>query len=108
MDFTLEGNTIGSCPYEYNDMGAYYHGGSAGGYQYGWTQTGNVIRGNAWRSVKYIGRVPQTLDYNFTWNGLTTQAIYLDDGHSGYTVRDNHFEDVEMGIVLGGGRRPPL
>ena len=94
MDFTLEGNTIGSCPYEYNDMGAYYHGGSAGGYQYGWTQTGNVIRGNTWRSVKYIGRVPQTLDYNFTWNGLTTQAIYLDDGHSGYTVRDNHFVDV--------------
>lgn len=105
MDFILEGNSIGSCPYEYNDMGAYYHGGSAGGYQYGWTQTGNVIRGNTWRSVKYIGRVPQTLDYNFTWNGLTTQAIYLDDGHSGYTVRDNHFVDVEMGIVLGGGRR---
>ena len=30
MDFILEGNSIGSCPYEYNDMGAYYHGSSAG------------------------------------------------------------------------------
>jgi hypothetical protein len=105
MDFVLEGNSIASCPYEYNDMGAYYHGGSAGGYQYGWTQTGNVIRGNSFRNIRFVSRVPATDDYNFTLNGLTTQAVYLDDGHSGYTVRDNHFHGVEMGIVLGGGRR---
>eukprot|EP01052_Picozoa_sp_SAG31_P001171 SAG31_NODE_39_length_31377_cov_5.971482_2_plen_756_part_00 len=105
MDFIFEQNEISYCPYEYNDMGAYYHGGSAGGYQYGWTQTGNIIRENFFQSVKYIGRVPDTDDYNFTLNGLTTQAIYLDDGHSGYTVHGNRFADVEMGIVLGGGRR---
>lgn len=105
MDFTFEANMISSCPYEYNDMGAYYHGGSAGGYQYGWTQTGNVIVGNLWRHIKFVEQRPSTDDYNFTLNGLTTQAIYLDDGHSGYIVKDNSFEDIEMGIVLGGGRR---
>jgi hypothetical protein len=105
MDFLFESNEISNCPYEYNDMGAYYHGGSAGGYQFGWTQTNNTIRNNTFRSIKFVLRAPQTDGFNFTLNGLTTQAIYLDDGHSGYHVVGNRFQDVEMGIVLGGGRR---
>ena len=49
-----------------------------------------MIRGNTWRHVKYVGRVPNTLDYNFTWNGLTTQAIYLGESAPPHPRETSH------------------
>lgn len=37
--------------FEQEDRGAYYHGSAGGGYEYAWTQPGNVIRGNTFRHL---------------------------------------------------------
>lgn len=37
--------------FEQEDRGAYYHGSAGGGYEYAWTQPGNIIRGNTFRHL---------------------------------------------------------
>ncbi len=100
VDCIFEHNTIANVNYEQTDMGAYYHGSSAGGYAFGWTQPGNVIRYNRWQSIRFIGNRPLEKDWQFT-----TQAIYMDDELSGYTILGNHFTNVDVGVLIGGGRQ---
>ena len=99
VDCTFEYNTVTNVNWEQSDMGAYYHGSSAGGYSYGWTQPGNVIRGNTWKKIRFQESRPTEKAFSFT-----TQAIYMDDELSGYTIVDNHFDDVDVGVFIGGGR----
>ena len=73
----------------------YYHGSSAGGYEYGWTQDGNIIRGNLFSKIRL---------QSHSQSHFTTQAVYLDDEQSGYTVINNTFRDVDVGVLVGGGR----
>ena len=99
VDCIFEHNEIFNVNWEQSDMGAYYHGSSAGGYNFGWTQPGNVIRGNTWKKIRFQESRPTEKAYSFT-----TQAIYMDDELSGYTIADNHFIDVDVGVLIGGGR----
>lgn len=96
---TFEHNIVDDVNYEQSDMGAYYHGSSAGGYAYGWTQFGNVIAHNVFRNIRFGDRRPASGDFKFT-----TQAVYMDDELSGYTIENNTFDNVDVGVLIGGGR----
>lgn len=91
-------NTVARVNWEQSDMGAYYHGSSAGGYAFGWTQPGNVIEGNTFVNISFGEQLPPTGAEKFT-----TQAVYIDDELSGYSVVGNRFENVDVGVLLGGG-----
>jgi hypothetical protein len=96
VNCSFENNLVSNVNYEQSDMGAYYHGSSAGGYQFGWTQPGNTIRGNVWRQIRFQEQSKA--------GQFTSQAIYMDDELSGYTIVNNTFIDVDVGILIGGGR----
>eukprot|EP00937_MAST-01D_sp_MAST-1D-sp2_P001843 g1843.t1 len=100
VDCVFEHNVVVHVNYEQSDMGAYYHGSSAGGYQFGWTQPGNVIRNNAFSHIRYEDEGRPAEGEKFS-----TQAVYMDDELSGYTISHNHFADVDVGVLVGGGRQ---
>ena len=99
VDCLFENNLISNVNYEQTDMGAYYHGSASGGYQLGWTQPGNIIRNNTWARIRFYQQSATQAQSKFT-----TQAIYMDDEQSGYTIVENTFIDVDVGIFIGGGR----
>ena len=72
VDCIFEHNTIDNVNYEQPDMGAYYHGSASGGYQFGWTQPGNIIRNNRWSNIRYQETRPTDKAFQFT-----TQAVYM-------------------------------
>ena len=72
VDCIFEHNTIDNVNYEQPDMGAYYHGSASGGYQFGWTQPGNIIRSNRWSNIRYQETRPTDKAFQFT-----TQAVYM-------------------------------
>ena len=98
VDCVFESNLIENVNYEQIDMGAYYHGSSAGGYEYAWTQPGNAVRNNTWRTIRYRERRGKA-DERFS-----TSAVYLDDEMSQYTVEANTFSGVDLGVLVGGGK----
>ena len=53
VDCVFEHNLITNVNYEQSDMGAFYHGSASGGYNFGWTQPGNVIRSNHWQNIRF-------------------------------------------------------
>jgi hypothetical protein len=99
VDCVFEHNQIRNVNWEQSDMGAYYHGSASGGYNFAWTQPGNIIRANTWSDIR-MQEQRATEGEKFT-----TQAIYMDDEQSSYTIVDNIFTDVDVGVLIGGGRR---
>ena len=95
----FEDNLINNVNYEQSDMGAFYHGSSAGGYIFGWTQPGNVIRGNRFSNIFFAEQRPSERAWRFP-----TQAIYMDDEQSAYTIVNNSFRNVDVAVLIGGGR----
>lgn len=95
----FEDNLINNVNYEQSDMGAFYHGSSAGGYTFGWTQPGNVIRGNRFSNIFFAEQRPSERAWRFP-----TQAIYMDDEQSAYTIVNNSFRNVDVAVLIGGGR----
>jgi hypothetical protein len=64
----------------------------------GWTQPGNIIRNNTWSKI-FNQETRKTEGEKFT-----SQAVYMDDEQSAYTIIDNRFIEVDLGILIGGGR----
>jgi len=89
-DLLFEYNQVEHVGFEVDDSGAFYTGRN-------WAHRGNVIRFNTFSSVRT--RVPVFL------GSPSVQGIYLDDEMSGYEVYNNTFEDCQVGILVGGGRR---
>eukprot|EP01047_Picozoa_sp_COSAG01_P137353 COSAG01_NODE_67861_length_265_cov_3.620482_1_plen_80_part_01 len=52
VDCVFEHNQIRNVNWEQSDMGAYYHGSASGGYNFAWTQPGNIIRANTWSDIR--------------------------------------------------------
>jgi len=69
---------------ETGDMGAIYTGRN-------WTYQGNVIENNLFHNIQPGGV-----------GGA--KGVYLDDGTSGFQIRNNLFYKVDGAIVIGGGR----
>lgn len=83
-DHVVEYNHIYDVVRETNDSGAIYLGRD-------WTQRGHLIRFNYFHNIDRHA-------------GGNNQAVYLDDMASGWTIYGNIFENVDVGILLGGGR----
>lgn len=86
-DHQLRGNKIHAVCLETGDAGAIYAGRD-------WTQRGTVIADN---HLYDLG--PKVDDDGY--NGVI--AVYLDDCLSGIRVENNLFEQVSLGVMLGGG-----
>ena len=84
-DQWLEANHIAQVVLESDDAGAIYTGRD-------WTARGSVIRNNFVSHVHGKTGAHQAV------------GLYLDDQASGNTVEENVFVDVNVGILLGGGR----
>ncbi len=61
-----------------NDMGAFYSWND-------WTSYGNIIR------------------YNYVHDAHQAHGAYFDDGDSGDEVHDNIFQNIDVGVFIGGG-----
>jgi len=61
-----------------NDMGAFYSWND-------WSSYGNIIR------------------YNYVHDAEQAHGVYLDDGDSGDTAHDNIFQNIDVGVFIGGG-----
>eukprot|EP00912_Choanoflagellata_sp_UC4_P000507 UC4_evm3s317 len=99
VDCLFQGNLIESTTFEQTDRGAYYHGSSAGDYTYAWTQPGNIIRNNTFRHIKFGEKRPEVREI------FSTNSVYMDDVMAHYTIEDNLFDDVDVGVLIGGGLR---
>ncbi|MBA3968384.1 MAG: right-handed parallel beta-helix repeat-containing protein, partial [Nitrospirales bacterium] len=83
-DHIIEYNNIFNVVKETSDSGAVYIGRD-------WTERGHIVRYNYFHDLVPIA-------------GGKIQAVYLDDLSSGFSIHGNIFENVERGILLGGGR----
>ena len=82
-DHLIEANLIQRVCQDTGDVGAMYIGRD-------WTERGTVIRHNRFRDIGGVG--------------MGSNAVYLDDCASGITVEGNLFENVQRGMMIGGGR----
>lgn len=92
----IEYNDIRNVVRESGDAGAIYCGRKLLG-------NGNIIRYNYFENLK---RVSFTDDYgvSISYSGVAdVVAIYLDDLFSGATVHGNIMNNVDVGILMGGG-----
>ncbi len=80
----FESNEFYNLCLETNDAGALYAGRS-------WTQRGNVVRDN------YFHDLPEG-------DKMDVVGLYIDDMFSGTLIENNSFENLQMGILIGGGR----
>jgi hypothetical protein len=62
-------NVVTTTTFEQSDRGAYYHGSSAGDYEFAWTQPGNKIRGNTFKHIGFMERRPD-VEETFTTNAV--------------------------------------
>lgn len=61
-----------------NDMGAFYSWND-------WSSYGNIFR------------------YNYVHDAEQAHGVYLDDGDSGETIYNNIFQNIDVGVFIGGG-----
>mmetsp|Transcript_33966 Transcript_33966/g.106469 ORF Transcript_33966/g.106469 Transcript_33966/m.106469 type:complete len:525 (-) Transcript_33966:3-1577(-) len=88
-DCEFDGNIFESLAFEATDTGAWYSGRS-------WINRGNIISRN--RFVKIRNTVGMNLGFP------AVMGIYLDDMLSGISITNNSFEDVQVGVFVGGSR----
>jgi len=89
----FENVTISHVASEVSDSGAFYTCGQAG---QGWINPNVTLRGCTFRHIRNV--VPCNLGYP------SVQAVYLDDMMSWHTIENCTFEDVQRGVLVGGGR----
>ena len=83
-DHIIEYNEIFNVVKETSDSGAVYSGRD-------WTARGHIVRYNYFHDLVSIA-------------GGQIQAVYLDDLASGFLIHGNIFQNVQRGVMLGGGR----
>jgi len=89
----FEYNVFEQCAYESSDTGAFY---SCGQQATAYANPGNELRHNTFRDiVNTEGSGVQ---------GITIQAVYLDDQMSSWHVWNNTFVNCTTGTFVGGGR----
>ena len=99
-DNVFEGNRIEDVGYECADTGAFYSCGQDGT---GRVNLNNSLINNTFVRIRNRGVLH--------WRGVPSlgvgspfvQAIYLDDGMSGWWASDNSFTDVQTGFLMNGG-----
>jgi len=85
----FESNVLHNLAWETNDVGAWYCGAS-------WITLGNRVRYNHFFNItNQIGKE----------DGVVVVGVYLDDELSGTLVEENYFDNVDVCVQLGGGRR---
>jgi hypothetical protein len=92
VDCLFEYNSFDRCGFESSDAGAFYSCGQAGT---AFTNRGNVLRHSSFRNVRNAGSAGV--------QGITLQAIYLDDQLSGWHIYNNTFVNCQTGTFIGGG-----
>lgn len=93
VDNVFEYNHLDYCSFESSDTGAFY---SCGQQATAFVNPGNHLRHNLFTNIANTeGSGVQ---------GITVQAVYLDDQMSGWTVWNNTFLNCTTGVLLGGGR----
>jgi len=89
----FEYNTFENCAYEASDVGAFYTCGQKGT---AFANPGNELRHSIFRNIRNTeGSGVQ---------GITVQAVYLDDQMSSWHVWNNTFFNCSVGTFIGGGR----
>jgi hypothetical protein len=89
----FERNIFERCAFETSDAGAFYTCGQSANAFVG---PGNVLRGNVFRHIRNTAGTGV--------QGVATEAVYLDDQTSSWTVEENSFTDVLTGVAVCGGR----
>lgn len=84
-DQLIDSNQVSDVLLESDDAGAIYTGRD-------WTARGSVVRNNYLRGIRGMVGAHQAV------------GVYLDDQASGITVDGNRFVDVDLGVLVGGGR----
>ena len=89
----FEYNTLDTCAFEASDTGAFY---SCGQQATAMVNPGNIVRHSSFKNVINTG--------GSGVQGITIQAIYLDDQMSSWNVYNNTFKNCTTGTFVGGGR----
>jgi hypothetical protein len=108
-DNLFEGNFFSNLTFDVGDAGAFYSCGQSGT---GFTNRGNVIRGNVFENVRsqvVHPNLPSCLENVSTCDGTgfgnpNVNAVYFDDSMSGWSVINNSFANVMNGVLINGGR----
>ena len=88
----FEYNTLDKCSYESSDTGAFY---TCGQQANAFVNRGNELRHSLFKNIRNTeGSGVQ---------GITIQAIYLDDQMSGWHIWNNTFYNCDTGTFIGGG-----
>jgi hypothetical protein len=88
----FEYNTLDKCSYESSDTGAFY---TCGQQANAFVNRGNELRHSLFKNIRNTeGSGVQ---------GITIQAIYLDDQMSGWHIWNNSFFNCDTGTFIGGG-----
>ena len=88
----FEYNTLDKCSYESSDTGAFYTCGQRAN---AFVNRGNVLRHSLFKNIRNTeGSGVQ---------GITIQAVYLDDQMSGWHIWNNTFYNCMTGTFIGGG-----
>ena len=89
----FEYNTLDTCAFESSDTGAFY---TCGQQATAMVNPGNVVRHSTFTNVLNTG--------GSGVQGITIQAIYLDDQMSSWNIYNNSFINCTTGTFVGGGR----
>lgn len=105
-DNMFEGNVIEDVAHECSDTGAFYTCGQEGT---GRINLNNSLINNTFRRIRNRGVLRWRGDAALRKEGTLgvqspfVQAIYFDDGMSGWFASDNKFEDVQNAFLINGG-----
>ena len=89
----FEYNTIDNCAFESSDTGAFYSCGQAAT---AFVNAGNILRHSTFSNIRSTSTAGV--------QGITIQAIYLDDQMSSWEIYNNSFINCTTGTFVGGGR----
>ncbi|MGD0958901.1 MAG: right-handed parallel beta-helix repeat-containing protein [Methylomonas sp.] len=97
-DHLFENNEISHICEQSSDCGGIYSGRN-------WSVRGNIIRSNSFHDIYGYGlKGFDQATNSFVYGRGGANAVYLDDGASGFQVAGNLFNSVWQAVKVGGGR----
>lgn len=88
-DNIVANNNFHDLCFEASDSGAFYTGRS-------WSNLGNFVTDNVFTNIRTLEDTKLGV--------MTVSGVYLDDQMSGWVIEGNEFNNVQRGILVGGGR----
>jgi hypothetical protein len=89
VDSVFEGNHLHDLCTGTADAGAFYAGAS-------WANRGNIVRNNAFARLYQTENMAQH---------TAISGVYLDTLEAGWTIENNHFDSMDVGVFVAGGRQ---